>query len=170
MTQRIDASENSSSRPQVEIRRREDQHQLITTVEVQRDAQILEIYGDVTTTPTRYSVQVGRGQHIEPHAPEVMNTDPLRYAWRFLNHACQPNTRLRGRTLIATRDLAQGEELTFNYNSNEFEMAEPFRCWCSAHTSDEVVWVRGYKHLTPTEREALHEWVGEVSAHVLDHD
>jgi len=35
-------------------------------------------------------------------------------------------------TVVAARDLAADDELTFFYPSTEWSMAEPFDCWCGA--------------------------------------
>jgi len=49
-----------------------------------------------------------------------------------MNHSCDPNTRIRGRDLIALRDIQPWEDVTFNYNTTEYAMAEAFRCRCGS--------------------------------------
>ena len=57
---------------------------------------------------------------------------------RFLNHSCEPNCRpekwqVRGELCIgifASRDIPAGEELTFDYQMERFDKAQP--CFCGA--------------------------------------
>lgn len=34
--------------------------------------------------------------------------------------------------VVAERDIAEGDELNFFYPSTEWEMAQPFECWCGS--------------------------------------
>lgn len=79
---------------------------------------VLKLEGEVTPEPTKQSIEVGEGEHI---------TDPI---GSFLNHSCEPNTEIARaeREVHARRDIPIGEELTFDYNANETEMAYPFEC------------------------------------------
>lgn len=91
---------------------------------------LLRIAGVLTHAPSRHSLQVGPGRHLVP-PPGLAPDDPSpRYAWRYLNHSCDPNAVVSGRELIATRPVAAGDEVTFDYNTTEGELAEPFACRC----------------------------------------
>ena len=61
---------------------------------------IATLTGKTVTTPTRYSVQVGENEHIDP--PETAGIEDLisEHAWRYMNHACEPNAAFRGRDLF----------------------------------------------------------------------
>ena len=50
----------------------------------------------------------------------------------YMNHSCVPTCRVDTTlfVLIAERDLPPGSEITFFYPSSEWEMAQPFECWC----------------------------------------
>ena len=48
-------------------------------------------------------------------------------AWRF-NHSCDPNCKLVNRQTIALRDIAVGEELTYDYGLTEVDLW--YRFWC----------------------------------------
>lgn len=54
----------------------------------------------------------------------------------FVNHACDPNCesdQIKGRIwIIAIRDIAAGEELTYDYNIYDAEPGEDARCYCGA--------------------------------------
>jgi hypothetical protein len=77
-------------------------------------------------------VQLGEHQHLrEPtNGPTPSSETP----WCFLNHACAPNARVDtgARRLVALRDIRRGDEVTFDYLTTEWEMAEPFECGCGA--------------------------------------
>ena len=47
---------------------------------------------------------------------------------RCINHSSSPNLEVHGRKLVALRDIATGDEVTFNYLENESEIASPFVC------------------------------------------
>ncbi|OAQ36135.1 hypothetical protein K457DRAFT_132112 [Linnemannia elongata AG-77] len=77
-----------------------------------------------TPGPKRYtSVQTGKDSHIE------LNSDLV-----FMNHSCNPTVSLDTDSMIvvAVVDLKEGDNLTFFYPSSEWEMDQPFPCWCGA--------------------------------------
>jgi hypothetical protein len=73
------------------------------------------------SAPTRYSIQTGLATHIDDLG-----------ILANLNHSCAPSAIVDTQrlALIAARDLAPGEELTFFYPSTEWEMTYPFPCHC----------------------------------------
>jgi uncharacterized protein len=52
----------------------------------------------------------------------------------FINHSCDPNCEadeLRGRVLIrATRNIAAGEEIAYDYNLYDGDLSDPAPCCC----------------------------------------
>jgi hypothetical protein len=61
--------------------------------------------------------------------------------------------RVRELELTAVRPINPGEEVTFNYNTTEYEMAAPFACHCgSVFCAGEI---RGFKYLDRRQRERL---------------
>ncbi|MBU3683044.1 MAG: SET domain-containing protein-lysine N-methyltransferase [Phycisphaerales bacterium] len=107
-------------------------------------AAILELDGEILPTASRHSVQVGVREHLHPHRDALAAGSVDRCGWRFLNHSCDPNCWLDGLVLRARRDIASGEQLTFDYNCTEWSMASPFSCGCG--TCDGAM-VRGYAHI-----------------------
>jgi hypothetical protein len=91
-----------------------------------------------TGAPTRHSIQTGPDSHID-------DLGDLRY----LNHSCAPTVLVDTERLevVAARDLAAGDELTFFYPSTEWEMAQPFACLCGA--SQCLGTVSGARDLAP---------------------
>ena len=93
------------------------------------------------------SLQVGRAAHLLSVPPE----EP----WVYLNHSFEPTVSLivdpvtPVATARATEDLVDGAALTIDYTLHEWEMSgDGFVCSESGRR------VRGFKHLTPSEREA----------------
>ena len=114
---------------------------------------LFKIEGKRTKTPTRYSLQIGKNLHIdidEGHsAEEILD----RYFWRFMNHSCEPNSLIRDCVVIAKRDIQPGEAVTFDYNTTEWEMSEPFNCVCGSESC--LGTIQGLKYLTSSQRERL---------------
>ena len=93
------------------------------------------------------SLQVGRAAHLLSVPPE----EP----WVYLNHSFEPTVSLivdpitPVATARTTEDLVDGAALTIDYTLHEWEMSgDGFVCSESGRR------VRGFKHLTPSEREA----------------
>ena len=127
---------------------------------------LLSIEGEPSEQPSRHSIQVAWGLHIDAGIGNDMETLVDRCPWHFLNHSCDSNIMVRGRELVATRHIRAGEEVTFNYNTTEYDMASPFTCRCdSPHCAGEI---RGFKHLSRAERERLRPLLGEHLRSLLD--
>ena len=57
-----------------------------------------------------------------------------------LNHSCEPNLGLQGQIVyVALRDIAVGEELTFDYAMNEDDPNEIMKCQCGAESCRRVI-------------------------------
>jgi SET domain len=91
----------------------------------------------VSNKPTQHTVQAGRYKHIEVGIIAS------------LNHSCNPNLVLDTTYMqvIAARDIAIGDEMTFFYPSTEWEMAVPFICACGSTNCIHVV--AGARYLSP---------------------
>ena len=92
---------------------------------------VLFLSGNYISEPTRTSIQVG-GQHLES------------IEGGYINHHCDPNTKIVVPNFTmpfvsATKNIEIGEELTFNYETTEAELAHPFKCDCHGK------WIKGYK-------------------------
>ena len=73
---------------------------------------------NVSSEPTRTSVEVGPDRHAEDSTG------------RFINHACSPSCVIRDNYVVAVRNIYSGDEITFDYAENETRMASPFLCDC----------------------------------------
>jgi hypothetical protein len=53
----------------------------------------------------------------------------------YVNHSCSPNAGLCGQiSLVAMRDIAAGEEITFDYAMSDSSSFDEFECGCGAAT------------------------------------
>jgi hypothetical protein len=127
-----------------------DERRLVAVRPVAAGERLFRIEGRETPTPTRFSVQVGPGRHLDQGNARNAADRVARYPWRYMNHHCEPSTKIVDRNVIALRDIAAGDDVTFNYNTTEYDMAEPFTCRCGSAKC--VGLVRGARHLTAEQR------------------
>jgi SET domain-containing protein len=113
---------------------------------------IFTLEGFVIENPTRLSIQISETAHIDWGENAFFG---------YFNHSCDPNCAIDIETLhvYALKDIHDDEELYFNYNSTEFDMANPFDCLCNS--SHCVSRVKGYKYLTPEQRENMKHYVAK---------
>ncbi|MEZ6038262.1 MAG: hypothetical protein R3F29_12330 [Planctomycetota bacterium] len=139
--------------PGIRVAFRAEQLAVYATVPFAAGDEILVVFGREAGAPSRFSIQVGLDQHLEPGDETGVSPAASRFPWRFLNHACAPTAMLSGRRLLARTPLAIGDEVTFDYDSTEWEMAEPFPCGCGHVTCRGRI--AGYRHLDVAARAAL---------------
>lgn len=79
---------------------------------------------EVFVSPTYATLQREEAGHI------TLSPSFLQY----VNHACSPSAFFdtARMELVALKDIAEGEELTFFYPSTEWEMAQAFECRCGS--------------------------------------
>ncbi len=134
-----------------------DHRRLIAIRPVAVGTRLFAITGRERPLPTRFSVQVGPSLHLDPDCvPDELDL-VRRYFWRYLDHHCDPTTVIRDREVFAVRDIAEGDGVTFNYNTTEHDMAAPFQCHCGSVRC--VGMVRGARHLTPAQRARVAHWL-----------
>jgi hypothetical protein len=126
---------------------------LIAVKKIAAGTRLFSFIGDITQRPTRYSVQIDDDRHIDLVGENSLEEILDRYYWRFTNHSCDPNTKIVGRQLVATHDIEPWRDVTFNYNTTEYDMAEPFECHCKSANCAGMI--RGFKYLSPEQREQL---------------
>ena len=92
---------------------------------------ILLLKGNHFPFPTRTSIQVGKDKHVE------------NYEGGLINHNCNPNSNIltipdvEPAIVVANTTIFKGEEITFDYETTEVDMAKPFKCNCHGN------WIRG---------------------------
>ena len=79
--------------------------------------------GETVSQPTYLTVQVGIEKHITLQ-PEFL---------QYINHSCNPNVFFDTTTfqLMALKNIELGDEFSFFYPSTEWNMAQPFNCFCN---------------------------------------
>ncbi len=64
--------------------------------------------------PTRESIHIGNNVHIhDEHGA-------------YINHSFDPSVKIIGVRVTAIKEINVGDEITFNYNESEINMASPF--------------------------------------------
>ncbi len=88
---------------------------LIATAPIKTGQQVFFLNGRFEPVASKHSVQLDNRHHV------VTETA----IWRFTNHACVPNMRIDPATqsMVATRDIGEGEELNFNYHTIEWSIS-----------------------------------------------
>lgn len=81
-----------------------------------KDQIVFTLSGKIFDKPTRESIHVGNNIHV--HDDNGM----------YMNHSFNPTTYINGFNVIAYCDIQPGDEITFNYNASEIDMACPFEC------------------------------------------
>ena len=136
-----------------------DQRRLIALAPIARGTPIFRLEGRRTAVPTRYSIQTGVGEHLDPGDMEhPMQRVRTRY-WMYLNHHCEPSAQVRDLTVTALRDIAPGDGVTFDYNTTESSLASPFDCHCGSASC--VGLVRGAEHLSAPQRARVAPYLAE---------
>jgi hypothetical protein len=134
---------------------------VVATVPLSKGDEVLRVDGALVDRPSRTSVQVGEGEHVD--VPPGVDDARVRveFPWRYLNHSCDANARLVGRSLVALRAIAAGEEVTFDYRTTEWDMATPFTCRCGAPscTGERIA---GFSNLSPATQERLRPFATDV--------
>lgn len=135
----------------------QDQRRLIAVRDIAAGTRIISLLGRETTIATRYSVQIGRDTHLDPDDVATPLERVRQRQWMYLNHHCAPNAWITDRALVALRDIASGEGVTFDYNTTEWDMASPFECHCGS--GECVGTIRGAKYLSAERRAQVAAWL-----------
>ena len=113
---------------------------------------ILTLKGNIQSFPTKYSIQIGFNTHLIPISSNPLDTNSI---WQYLNHSCSPNAyfNIENLTLLAKKNILKGQEINFNYNTTEYEMASPFTCYCQSANC--LGTIKGYNYLSYTEKNKI---------------
>jgi hypothetical protein len=143
-------------RPAIEVRDKAGFKGVYTKKAIKQDSVIFQLKGNISARPSKYTIQLGSNEHLNFPAIRRPNDD-LNYCWQYLNHCCEPNGYMNTteRTFRALRDIAPGEEISFNYLSTESEMAEPFNCLCGSANCFGFIQGRNFLTLEQANRLAL---------------
>lgn len=156
----------ATASPNVGVLIEASQRRLVAVRDIAAGTEIFRLVGRETRVPTRYSIQVGPEMHLDS---DDLATDAERIReryWMYLNHSCEPSAWVTGLAVVALKDIAAGEGVTFDYNATEWDMAEPFDCHCGSELC--VRLVRGYRHLGATERQRVGAYLSPYLAQNLE--
>jgi len=148
----------------VGVVRASGEYRLIALEKIIPGERMFRIEGKPSSRPSRFSVQIGEGRHIDLGPGHTSEEILDRYFWRFMNHSCDPNTLIQGQDVVALKPIAPWQDVTFDYNATEYDMADPFVCRCGTPRCLGII--RGFKHLTLDERQRLRPY---LAAHLVAH-
>ncbi|TCO47280.1 SET domain-containing protein-lysine N-methyltransferase [Actinocrispum wychmicini] len=142
------------------------EYKLVAIEPVAANTFLFSLEGELTSRPTRYTVQLAADTHVDLPAEcpleDVLDT----YFWRFMNHSCEPNTMIRGRDVFSVTAIEPWQEIRFHYATTEYSMAEPFECRCGSRRCDGLI--RGFRYLSTPARERLRPLLSGYLLSVLD--
>jgi hypothetical protein len=112
------------------IHQEQDSKKVISSSEIVAGTIIMHLNGKVLLYATKYSIQLNETEHLHPEDEQTLEY----LIWPYLNHSCKPNTFIDVKRLeqIAIRTILANEELTFDYETTEMQMSEPFQCVCKS--------------------------------------
>lgn len=142
------------------------EYRLVTNQAVPARTLLFTLEGELTATPTRYTVQLDGDRHLDMPAGCPLEEVLDRYYWRFMNHACEPTAVIRDRSVLSLRPIPAWSQITFHYASTEYDMAEPFACQCGGDRCDGLI--QGFRHLPRPRREQLRALLSPYLLAVLD--
>ena len=87
---------------------------LFTTKKYTKNDIVHVLSGKIYDKPTRETIHIGNNKHIYDE-----------YGI-YINHSFNPNIYVDGYNLIALCDIMVDDEIVFNYNDTEINMANPF--------------------------------------------
>ncbi len=87
---------------------------LYATKQYLKDTIVFTLTGNEYDKPKRETIYVGDGKHVYD-----------KYGI-YMNHSFNPTAYINKYDVMALIDIKNGDELTFDYNKNEINMAAPF--------------------------------------------
>lgn len=154
------AADEVSGRHAVEVRNHGGFKGVYALQPISQHSVIFYLRGNISARPSKYTIQLGSNEHLTFPVKRKTN-DALDYCWQYLNHRCEPNGYINTteRSFRALRDIAPGEEITFNYLTTESEMAMPFDCNCCSPNC--FGFIQGRNFLTREQADRLALMFGE---------
>ena len=89
-----------------------------------------------------YTIQVDYDLYVVPRRNSSV--------W-YVNHSCEPNCYITGSSVVVARDVAKGEELTFDYSSDVDWAGFRMPCHCGSPRCRGTV--RAYRFLPERQRQ-----------------
>lgn len=130
---------------------------------------VFTVCGPILSSPTIYSFQLDESHHIDPR-----ERDGRSGIGHFVNHSCSPTTGWGGIGIeegrvgiqfVALRRLQPGEEVTFDYATNEYDTAAKNPCRCGSPECRGIL--HGYRDL-PQDRRDSYISQGIIPSYLLN--
>ncbi len=111
---------------------------------------VIHLAGSLVSKPSKYSIQISETTHLE---------SPMESLHNYIDHSCDPTCYIDWETLnlVSIKGISEGEKITYNYCTSEWDMVEKFECDCKTATCLGVV--RGAKYLTVQQRKRIVSYV-----------
>ncbi|NCY01390.1 MAG: cyanophycin synthetase [Planctomycetia bacterium] len=139
----------------VEVRSGRQGRAVVAVRDIAAGETVLKAWGPQAPRRSRHSMQVDVDTHILPDGVMVL-----------VNHSCEPNCGVQIRPssreieVRALRPIAAGEEITFDYNTFEYELDHGgSQCTCGAATCRGRV--PGFKHVAAEVRARYGEFIAD---------
>ena len=139
----------------VEVRNGRVGRSVVAVRDIATGETVLKAWGPQAPRRSRHSMQVDVDTHILPDGVMVL-----------VNHSCEPNCGVQIRPasreieVRALRPIAAGEEITFDYNTFEYELDHGgSQCTCGAATCRGRV--PGFKHVAAEVKARYGEYIAE---------
>jgi len=111
--------------------------------------------------------KIGDDAHTNPESLQIDEDKFLESTLKFddfLNHSCEPNCYIdwQNLNLIALKDIQIGEELSFNYNTSEYDLIDivqncSFKCNCGSKNC--IGEVKGFKYLSAEQKKKIQKFI-----------
>jgi hypothetical protein len=74
-----------------------------------------QLSGPIKSFPSKNSIQISTHKHIEDEFGI------------HINHSFNPSCKIQNNKIISLKNLNIGDEITYDYNLNEFKLSHPFK-------------------------------------------
>lgn len=141
----VEPRTRSQASPKIELRTAAIGRGVFATQAIAAGEVLIALAHVFVAAAEQYTIQIDEARH-QAGTGEIDD---------FLNHCCEPSAALDVERLcfVAVRPLAPGDEVTFNYLTSEWDMAEAFACRCGADRCFGNI--RGFRHLNGEQQAAL---------------
>jgi SET domain-containing protein len=112
---------------------------LFATRLIKKDEPVVEWNPKIITKEEASRLPLDEQKHYLYPEGEVMLW--MQVPERYMNHSCNANTRVVGRSDVASRDILTGEEITSDYLDLD---TEDFECNCGAENCRQLIRASGF--------------------------
>ena len=125
---------------------------LVAARPIRKGTVISTFSSPVVSTPTVHTVCFGEGKHVQP----TLGTEFTEHTCGLGNLQLIVNEDETEASFVIIKDVMEGESITFNYCTTEWEMGAPFLCGCDLCKKNKFPKpIQGCKFLTLEERKLI---------------